>query len=100
MRTGRKNCIKGCSRVESERIALHLDCNCWGAEGAQKAGQRGEVQGTGRGAGASSASDGNAERRAQYVKTEKSASAAARNSQEVAFLYPLLPFIAVMPKIN
>ncbi|KAG8339455.1 hypothetical protein TRVL_09717 [Trypanosoma vivax] len=137
---GEKKCMEKCAEVESERIVLNLDCNCWDAEGAQNQGKKtegvqnqgkkaegaqnqgkkaegaqnqgkkaegaqnsdrpGESPGTESGIVEASPSEGNAERSAQFEKVEGGVSAVGRNSQEAAYLYPLLPFIAVMLRIN
>ncbi|KAH8605367.1 hypothetical protein ERJ75_001605600 [Trypanosoma vivax] len=68
--------------------------------GAQNSERPGEVPSSESSTGASSASEGNAKQSAQQEKKEEGVSAAARNSQEVAFLYPLFSFIAAMPRIN
>ncbi|KAG8341433.1 hypothetical protein TRVL_07739 [Trypanosoma vivax] len=68
--------------------------------GAQNADQLGEPRSTEKGTGGPSASNRNAEESTQSGKAEKRVSAAARSSQEVAFLHLFLPFIAVMPRIN
>ncbi|KAG8339330.1 hypothetical protein TRVL_09842 [Trypanosoma vivax] len=68
--------------------------------GVQNSERPGEVPSSESTTGASSASEGNAEQSAQQEKKEEGVSAAAHNSQEAAYLYPLLPFIAVMPRIN
>ncbi|KAH8605446.1 hypothetical protein ERJ75_001585900 [Trypanosoma vivax] len=67
---------------------------------AQNANQLGEPSGTENGTGASSAPGGIAEQSTQFEKMKGGVSAALRNSQEVAYLYSLFPFIAVMLKIN
>ncbi|CCD20268.1 hypothetical protein, conserved in T.vivax [Trypanosoma vivax Y486] len=68
--------------------------------GTQNSDQLGEPSGTENGTGVSSAPGGIAEQSTQFEKMKGGVSAAVRNSQEVAYLYPLLPFIAAMPRHN
>ncbi|KAG8339835.1 hypothetical protein TRVL_09336 [Trypanosoma vivax] len=127
---GNQNCTPiNCTTAVSGDIAFQLKCECDKGEGAQNQGKKtegaqnqgkpenekpvqhenagaqnserpGEVPSSESSTGASSASEGNAKQSAQHEKKEEGVSAAARNSQEAAYLYPLFSFIAVMPRIN
>ncbi|KAG8340555.1 hypothetical protein TRVL_08618 [Trypanosoma vivax] len=81
-------------KSENEKPVQHENA------GIQNSERPGEVPSSESSTGAPSASEGNAEQSAEHEKKEEGVSAAARNSQEVAFLYPLFSFIAVMPRIN
>ncbi|KAG8339383.1 hypothetical protein TRVL_09788 [Trypanosoma vivax] len=100
--SGEKLCKKVDFTKEEGKLAnFQVERQCGKAEGAKNQGKKNDEKHASRErTGATSASEGNAEQSPKNEKAEKSASAAAHDSREVAFLYPLLPFIALMPRRN